>query len=76
MPEWTDLEKAEGRRLSYSMKISVGNLRTENLENPAGIDARNPRLSWQITSDGEGVKQTDYRIQCMSGGNLIWDSWN
>ena len=56
------------------MKMEIVNLRTENLENPQGTDARHPRFSWQILSDGRGVRQTSYHIICMSEGKVIWDS--
>ena len=38
-------------------------LRTEYKENPLGIDARKPRLSWQLVSSGRGVRQSAYEIR-------------
>jgi alpha-L-rhamnosidase len=60
---------------------SVTNLRCEYKVNPLGIDARTPRLSWQLVSDGRGVMQTAYQVQAAAnaealaaGRDLLWDS--
>lgn len=42
--------------------VTPEHLRCEYLENPMGIDATVPRLSWRISSDERGQKQTAYRI--------------
>ena len=62
-------------------KISVTNLQCEMLNNPEGIDVMQPRLSWQIKSDVNDVKQTAYQIMVASTlENLntnkadLWDS--
>lgn len=62
-------------------KISVTNLQCEMLNNPEGIDVLKPRLSWQIQSDVNDVKQTAYQILVASTlENLnankadLWDS--
>ena len=62
-------------------KISVTNLQCEMLNNPEGIDVVQPRLSWQIKSDVNDVKQTAYQILVASTlENLnankadLWDS--
>lgn len=56
-------------------------LRTEYKENPIGIDAREPRLSWQFQSDARGVMQAAYEVRVArserdlrDGRNLVWDS--
>ena len=56
-------------------------LRTEYKENPLGIDARKPRLSWQLASSGRGVRQSAYEIRVArsevalrSGKDLVWTS--
>ena len=56
-------------------------LRTEYKENPLGIDARKPRLSWQLRSDARGVRQSAYEIRVASseaavkaGRELVWTS--
>lgn len=38
------------------------NLKCEHLENPLGIDALNPRLSWQLQDNRPGAHQQSYRI--------------
>ncbi|MFV5693404.1 glycoside hydrolase family 78 protein [Flavobacterium sp. LT1R49] len=62
-------------------KISATNLQCEMLNNPEGIDVVQPRLSWQIKSDVNDVKQTAYQIMVASTlENLnankadLWDS--
>src|SRR6266446_6271472 len=59
----------------------VENLRCEYLTNPWGIDATEPRLSWILTSNRKGEKQTAYQILAASSRNLLnkdqgdlWDS--
>lgn len=60
--------------------LTPHNLRVEYLENPLGIDASMPRLSWQSTSDVRGAQQSAYQIQAavteadLAAGNLVWDS--
>ena len=61
--------------------LKLTGLRTEYKENPLGIDARVPRLSWQLQSNGRGVMQAAYQIRVaktgadlQSGRNLVWDS--
>jgi len=61
--------------------ISVADLRVEALENPVGIDARNPGFSWQINASGErNVKQLSYRILVASTREKLNDNtgdvWN
>lgn len=53
---------------------AVVNLLTENLRNPLGIDAKNPRFSWQLKSDGNSIVQTAYEIKLRSGSAEIWNS--
>jgi len=49
-----------------SLPLSAGvrptDLRCEQLENPFGIDAPSPRLSWMLNATGRGVQQTAYQI--------------
>ena len=56
-------------------------MRTEYKENPLGIDARKPRLSWQLVSSGRGVRQSAYEIRVArteaavrGGHDLVWTS--
>ncbi|MFD4779214.1 rhamnosidase, partial [Streptomyces sp. NPDC058427] len=51
----------------------------EYVRNPLGLDARHPRLSWPITSDGSDVRQSAYRLRVASSEALlshpdVWDS--
>lgn len=61
--------------------ITPSKLRCENLENPLGIDAVAPRLSWQSSSVERGQLQTAYHILVASSRELaekgvgdLWDS--
>ncbi len=45
-----------------SAALRVERLQCEYLDNPLGIDAPQPRLSWIIASNERGVKQTAYQI--------------
>ena len=60
---------------------TVGELRCEQLVNPAGIDVSQPRLSWMLESSKQEVKQSAYQILVASSKkNLardngdLWDS--
>jgi len=60
--------------------VTIANLKCEYLENPVGIDALNPRLSWQLISDQRGEKQTAYQL-LVSGSeenldNDLGDLWD
>jgi alpha-L-rhamnosidase len=61
--------------------LRVVGLRTEYKENPLGIDARKPRLSWRIESDGRGVVQSTYEVRVARSerglaakGERVWES--
>lgn len=61
--------------------VSISDPRIEQLKNPLGIDARQPRLSWKITSEKHNVLQTAYHILVASSQELLaedkgdcWDS--
>src|SRR5262245_46223077 len=43
--------------------LQVGFLRTKYKENPLKIDARKPRLSWQLQASSRGVMQSAYQIR-------------
>jgi alpha-L-rhamnosidase len=62
-------------------QVFITALRTEYETNPLGIDARQPRLSWQLQSTQRGVMQSAYQIRVADsehdlqrGTNLVWDS--
>jgi alpha-L-rhamnosidase len=52
------------------------NLQTEHLSNPIGIDAAQPRLSWQLDDGRNGAKQTAYQIMIGTDSEkfITWDS--
>src|SRR5215468_3124404 len=61
--------------------LTLANLRTEYKEDPLGIDAPEPRLSWQILANRRGVTQAAYQVRVArserdlrSGKNLLWDT--
>jgi len=61
--------------------VRVTGLRTEYKENPLGIDAGRPRLSWRIEANGRGVVQSAYEIRVERSapglgakGDSLWDS--
>ena len=52
-------------------------LRCEYLQDPIGVDAAQPRLSWRIQDHTTGALQTAYRILISTdeeNKNIIWDS--
>ncbi len=63
-----------------SVCVPVG-LKCEYLENPIGIDIKNPRLMWMMDDSRSGAKQKAYRIvvgtnrtEVNFGKGNIWDS--
>ncbi|MEY4432548.1 MAG: hypothetical protein RLZZ44_678, partial [Bacteroidota bacterium] len=62
-------------------ELSVGQLQTEMLTNPEGIDVKQPRFSWVIQSKSKSVKQIAYQITAASSLEKLntntpdlWDS--
>ncbi|MCX6915551.1 MAG: alpha-galactosidase, partial [Verrucomicrobia bacterium] len=72
----------DGATLAEAARKPVSvQLRCEYLNNPLGIEAMRPRLSWIITSDQRGQKQTAYQVLVASSESLLkqnkgdlWDS--
>jgi alpha-L-rhamnosidase len=61
--------------LSFAQKgIGVGNLKCENLVNPLGIDAPQPRFSWQLLANQRGIMQTAYEIKVSKEKKTVWAS--
>ena len=60
--------------------VQLNNLRCEMLLDPKGIDAMQPRLSWEITGDERGIEQTAYHVLIASTkeklNNGLGDIWN
>lgn len=65
---------------SQPENISISNLRCEMLQNPEGIDAVNPNLSWVIESSQRNIRQTAYQILVASSHEKLskneGDIWN
>ncbi len=67
--------------LLSSASVTVGNLRTENLCDPLGIDTRTPRVSWTSHSDKDNTVQKSYHIimasseeKALRNEGDLWDS--
>jgi len=67
--------------LALATDLTPERLRCEYRENPLGIDITAPRLSWIVSSETRGQRQTAYRIQVASDAALLaegkadwWDS--
>jgi alpha-L-rhamnosidase len=61
-------------------QVTVKQLRCEMLENPLGIDATQPRFSWQLESNLQQVEQQSYQILVSSSAQKLkgneGDMWN
>ena len=58
-------------------QLQVQHLLTENRSNPIGLDAPQPRFSWQLSSSQRNVLQTAYELKVSSqpsGKGLVWAS--
>ncbi|MDX2285328.1 MAG: glycoside hydrolase family 78 protein [Bacteroidia bacterium] len=62
-------------------QLTVSQLRCEHLENPVGLDAPAPYLSWQLTAARRNTLQTAYEIRVagspealLKGRKLLWAS--
>jgi alpha-L-rhamnosidase len=62
-------------------EVRLEGLRCEYRENPLGIDTPDPRLSWRLVSDRQGVAQQAYQVLVASHCHLLsegkadlWDS--
>src|SRR5580692_720043 len=60
--------------------LAATKLRCEYKVDPAGIDVKKPRLSWELVSAERGVLQTSYEVRVagseaeLAKGKVIWDS--
>lgn len=61
--------------------VGLQDLRCEMLQNPPGIDAVHPRLSWQLAGNGRNIVQTAYQVIVASSAEKLahnegdlWDS--
>jgi len=57
-------------------QFAVTGLQCEYFDNPLGLDRPQPRLSWRLSDDRRGARQTAYRIQAGStpGADDLWDT--
>ncbi len=55
-------------------QLRVQKLLCENLVNPIGIDALQPRFSWQLTGEGRNLKQTAYELKVLNSSGTVWNS--
>lgn len=59
---------------------SPKHLRCDYLINPVGLDEARPRLSWEVSDDRQGAKQTAYQIGVGSSAEKLsageFDVWN
>ena len=70
-----------GSLLGHAAGLKPVALQCEYRVNPQGIDEAQPRLTWQVSSDQRGDKQTTYQILVASGAKKLaqntgdlWDS--
>src|SRR5262245_46166461 len=68
-------------RASGGSGLRVAGLRADNVDNPLGLENRQPRLSWRLESTRRGARQGAYRILVAStesrlraGRADLWDS--
>ncbi|HEX2852323.1 MAG TPA: family 78 glycoside hydrolase catalytic domain [Opitutaceae bacterium] len=57
--------------LRAASELTLANLRCEYLGSPEGIDVLQPRLSWELQSDGRNQRQTAYQILAASSPDLL-----
>jgi alpha-L-rhamnosidase len=55
-------------------QTGVTNLLVEHLENPVGLDVKQPRFSWQLSPNKRNVMQTAYEIKVTTGKSVAWSS--
>lgn len=55
-------------------QTTVANLLFENLTNPLGLDAAQPRFSWQLVSSRRNTVQVAYEVVVRQGSKAVWQS--
>ncbi|HRG24870.1 MAG TPA: family 78 glycoside hydrolase catalytic domain [Chitinophagaceae bacterium] len=55
-------------------QLSVSSLQTENQPFPFGIDAAQPRFSWQLNSPVRNTMQTAYELKVMLDKKAVWQT--
>ena len=66
---------------AWASSVSISDMRCEYRQNPIGVDAPQPRLSWILDSKERGVLQSAYQILVGTDANSLerdqgdlWDS--
>ncbi|HEY1750255.1 MAG TPA: alpha-L-rhamnosidase N-terminal domain-containing protein, partial [Caulobacteraceae bacterium] len=61
--------------------MRIVGLKSEQLDNPLGLELADPRLSWRLEADRPGARQSAYRVRVATtpealaaGGADLWDS--
>jgi alpha-L-rhamnosidase len=62
--------------LTATSQVTLQHLLTENLKDPIGIDARQPRFSWQLVSTARNIVQRSYEIKVFTSPNGKSPVWN
>src|SRR5690349_10160413 len=60
--------------ISLFAQVKVQHLLTENLDNPIGLDVKQPRFSWQLVSNKRNTVQTAYEIKVSNGKTIAWNT--
>lgn len=60
--------------LSARSQTVVSSLLTENLKEPIGVEAQEPRFSWQLSSHARNLMQTAYEIRVNQGKQVVWQT--
>ncbi|MCK3683896.1 alpha-L-rhamnosidase [Maribellus sp. YY47] len=63
-----------------SVDFAPENLKSEYLENPIGIDTKNPRFTWQLQTNQPGISQQAYQVVVGTDSSAVvdgtGDAWN
>ena len=64
--------------LTYGQGLTLYDLTCEHLDNPLGIDIKNPRFSWKIQTSERNMTQMAYAIRVsetpLFSGKMYWES--
>jgi alpha-L-rhamnosidase len=64
---------------AFAQELSVKDLTCEHKKNPVGIDIKQPRLSWKISSSANSIMQSAYSLRVSAdvkfpSSKIIWQS--
>lgn len=65
-----------GGENSATSPLQVGNLTTEHLSDPLGIDTPVPRFGWILSADYNGARQQAYEVRVSSDEAGMGDVWS